>query len=149
MDRLTHKLYIIQGGKDLVSPVSGSMRPLIRENRDYGLFQSLCRPPRRYDIVLYERDGRTLMHRVLHVNSAACEVRGDNAQECETVPHDHIFAVMIGLYRDEVFVSCKSIRYQIFSRLIVAFHPFIGRYRFSHSLFWRFIRKIVTSFRRP
>lgn len=149
MNGLTHKLYIAQGGKDLVSPVSGSMRPLIRENRDRGLFQTLNRPLRRYDVVLYESGGQTLMHRVLRVSSTVCELRGDNAQESETIPREQIFAVMTGLYRDERFISCDSVRYRIFSRLIVAFHPYIGQYRSSPRVFWRFVRKLVTSFRRP
>ena len=149
MEGLTHKQYIAQGGKDLVSPVSGSMRPLIRENRDYGLFQALDRPPRRYDVVLYESGGRTLMHRVLRTDGPICELRGDNAPESELVSLEQIFAVMTGLYRDERFLSCKSLRYRVYSRLIVAFHPCLEQYRFSPRLFWRIIRYFVILFRRP
>ena len=54
--KMTHEQSLQQNGYTVCSPISGSMKPLIRPNVDSAVFV----PPekiRKYDVVLYRREG--------------------------------------------------------------------------------------------
>ena len=148
MEKQTHQGLLSRGGADLLSPVSGSMRPLVREKRDYCLFQPLGRPPRRYDVVLYRSGAQTRMHRVVEVLPGAYRLRGDNAVVAETVGAEAVFGIMAGVYRDARYIPCKSLGYRLYSRLIVLAHPLIRRGRTSKGLFWRMLRRVRRALRK-
>lgn len=64
---MTHEDSLRENGYTICSPISGSMKPLIRPNIDSAVFV----PPehiRKYDVVLYRRNGQAIMHRVISIN---------------------------------------------------------------------------------
>ena len=95
---MTHEDSLRENGYTVCSPISGSMKPLIRPHIDSAVFV----PPRRirkYDVALYRRNGRAIMHRVIGVRGDTCLLRGDNSNYTEEVPTGDIFGVMQGFYR--------------------------------------------------
>lgn len=145
-------------GKIICSPVTGSMRPLIRPKTDCAVLEKVDRPLRKYDVVIYTSGDKTVLHRVIDVpkedgnGKVACGtdtlggdadkkasgiylIRGDANTVCEQVPADQIYGVMVGLYRGEHYLSCDSFPYRILSRLIVAVNPLIAaRRKIRHRL---------------
>ena len=61
--KMTHEQSLQQNGYTVCSPISGSMKPLIRPNVDSAVFV----PPekiRKYDVALYRREGHAPGRRV-------------------------------------------------------------------------------------
>ena len=120
---LTHEEMLRTHGFDLCSPVSGSMRPMVRPQRDSLVFALPKGRLRKYDVALYRLDGVTVMHRVIGLRGDGYVIRGDNAREKELVREEQIIGVMTGFYRDERFIPADDRRYRLFARLIVWAHP--------------------------
>ena len=132
-------------GAVIVSPITGSMMPFVRPNRDQAVFTRLEGTLRENDVALYRRDGEKnlIMHRVLARNGNEYLIRGDAlaCSETETVPADHILAVMSGIYRDDKYYACDGLKYKTLSFLWLKIaRPFLLKYRFSCGLFWRGLR---------
>lgn len=122
--KLTHEQSLQQNGYTICSPISGSMKPLIRPNIDSAVFV----PPekiRKYDVVLYRREGQAIMHRVVGLRGEDALIRGDNSSYTETVPSRDIFGVMQGFYRDGRYVAAANLGYRLFSRCWIAMAPLL------------------------
>ena len=102
-----------------------SMRPLIRPARD--LLEITRRPAarlRRYDVALYKRDGRYILHRVLAVRPEDYVFAGDNNRHREYgVTDDMILGVLTGLTRDGAAVDLHGLGYRCYVRLWCAPFP--------------------------
>lgn len=122
---MTHEDSLRENGYTICSPISGSMKPLIRPNIDSAVFV----PPehiRKYDVVLYRRNGQTIMHRVIGVRGDTCLIRGDNSNYTEKVPLRDIFGVMRGFYRGkEHYIGSTSFTYRLFAWCWTAFTPLL------------------------
>ena len=133
---VSHKELIERKGSTIASPVSGSMRPLVRPCRDCAVF---VRPEegklRKYDIVLYMRGDRTIMHRIIGMRQEAFAeepvyiIRGDNSCTKEYVPASRIFGRMTMLYRGERCIRCDTPAFRLLSRLLVKLNPLFRLYR--------------------
>ena len=122
--KMTHEQSLQQNGYTVCSPISGSMKPLIRPNVDSAVFV----PPekiRKYDVVLYRREGQAIMHRVVGFRGEDTLIRGDNSSYTETVPRREIFGVMQGFYRGRRYVAATNLGYRLFSRCWVAMAPLL------------------------
>lgn len=107
---MTHEDSLRENGYTICSPISGSMKPLIRPHIDSAVFV----PPehiRKYDVVLYRRNGQAIMHRVISISGDTCFIRGDNSNYTEKVPLRDIFGVMRGFYRGKRYVNVKNCVY--------------------------------------
>lgn len=121
---MTHEDSLRENGYTVCSPISGSMKPLIRPHIDSAVFV----PPRRirkYDVALYRRNGQAIMHRVIGVRGDTCLIRGDNSNYTEEVPTGDIFGVMQGFYRGQRYVAASAVGYRLFSRGWVLLHPLL------------------------
>ena len=142
VNTITHEEMLRTSGFDLVSPISGSMRPMVRQRRDSLLFRRPEGRLRKYDVALYKRDGMTIMHRVIRVRPEGYVIRGDNAREKEHVREEQIIGVMTGFYRDETFIPAEDGRYQRYARLIVAAHPILPLVKLGRRVLRRLTRMI-------
>ena len=118
--KMTHEQSLQQNGYTVCSPISGSMKPLIRPNVDSAVFV----PPekiRKYDVALYRREGQAIMHRVVGFRGEDTLIRGDNSSYTETVPRREIFGVMQGFYRGQRYVAADEPR-------LSAVFPVLGRH---------------------
>ncbi len=86
----------LQEGKPLRLKVTGSsMRPLFKDGRTR---VELAPPGRlkRYDIVLFEREGRFFLHRIVRMGAGRALTRGDfNVRPDGTVPLDDILGKVV------------------------------------------------------
>jgi len=132
---MTHEDMLRQQGYHICSPITGSMRPMIRVRRDSVLFVPPSGRLKRYDVALYRADnGRVIMHRVLKVLPEGYRLRGDNAISGEYVREDQVFGVMQGFYRDERFYRADGALHQAFARAWVTMFPLLRVYKW---LRWR------------
>jgi len=138
---LTHEEMLRTSGYDLCSPISGSMRPMVRQRRDSLLFVRPEGRLRKYDVALYRSGGRTVMHRVIRVKPDGYIIRGDNAREKEYVRDEQIIGVMKGFYRDENYIPAEDRRYRRYARLIVAVQPILPLVRKGRRLLRRIRKK--------
>lgn len=103
------------------------MEPMMKAGRDTIYVTPKCGRLKKYDIPLYRRGNRYVLHRVIKVlPGKGYNIRGDNCL-CteENVPEDFIIGVLTGFYRNGKEVSLDSFTYKLYSRLWVFFHPVI------------------------
>lgn len=120
---MTHEEAFIQNGFDICSPVSGSMRPMIRTRRDSVLFVPVEGRAKPYDVVLYRVRGQVIMHRVIKTMQGGYWIRGDNSMYAEFVKEEQLMGVMKGFYRDERYISKRNPVYLCYTRIWVAMYP--------------------------
>ena len=79
MEKISFEEELRRHGSFLFPSAGWSMWPLIRPGRD--LVEITKRPPgrlRKYDVVLYKRQGRYILHRILRVREKDYVIAGDN-----------------------------------------------------------------------
>lgn len=122
---------ILNSYGQLHSGVSGrSMYPLLLGGRDSVICEKLTRNPKKYDVVLYKRNGKYILHRIVKIKKAGYIIRGDNCYFDET-DIEEFLGVMKGFYRKGKFHSDCEMGYKIYSRLRVFFYPLR---KFFHAL---------------
>lgn len=132
---------LAENGKLVYTNVGVSMMPLIREKRDVILMERLDDAPKRFDVVLFRRDGiegrgHYVLHRVLRVRrDGRFLIAGDHDASGEIVEKDHILGRMTSLLRDGKPYRFSGFRYWCYLHLWCA--PY--RLRF---FFLRAVRKI-------
>ena len=131
---MTHEQMLAESGFDICLPISGSMRPLIRVRRDSALFVPPTGRLKKYDVVLYRREGYAIMHRVLKVLPEGYIIRGDNSNGCEWVAQEQVIGVMQGFYRDEWYISAKNPIYLAYAFIWPKLHPLLMLYKRLHRL---------------
>ena len=103
-------------GSIIVSPVSDSMYPLIREQRDAVVLGKARFPLQRFDVALYERDnGMLVLHRVMKAVGHSYDFSGDHYEQHETgIEDSQICALMTGFFHKEKYVSLDSAWYKLY-----------------------------------
>lgn len=129
IETMSHEEAMKRNGFDICSPVSGSMKPMIRPRRDSVLFVPLTGRAKKYDVVLYRRDTKCIMHRVIGVLPDGYTIRGDNSFDKEYVPEQQLIGVMQGFYRDERFISADDRLYRLYARVWPGLHPLLMLYK--------------------
>ncbi len=98
-----------------------SMYPMLRDRKDVVYLKKLSAPPKKYDVVLFQRDsGAYVLHRIVRVEpDGTCVFCGDNQTVFERVPNpDQLVAVATSFKRGRFQIDCrKSISYYLYSRL--------------------------------
>ena len=109
-------------------PVGVSMRPMLRNRHDVIMVVPAARELRRYDVALYRRGEKYVLHRVVgHYENGSEKgyvICGDNCVTLEYVPRDNVLGVLSGFYRDGRRIDCEtSCGYHAYSKLWVALFP--------------------------
>lgn len=96
--------------------VSGSsMTPTLRGGRDSVVL--VCpdkRPPKKNDIVFFERHGAFVLHRIVKLlPDGAFLINGDGQHWCETIEPQQVFAVASSIVRKKKLISCDSFSYRV------------------------------------
>lgn len=104
------------GGEFRLYPRGTSMLPLIRQGRDSVALSALHRPPRKYDILFYQRrDGSYVLHRVKAVTPEGLTLWGDNQHRLETgVREDQIIGYAARIFREEKELDYQSVAYRAY-----------------------------------
>lgn len=101
-----------------------SMRPILRENRDVAIVDSVRGVLSPNDVVLYKRpDGQYVLHRILNTYGNYYVTCGDNRWKREKIPFDWAIGVMKGFYNDDEYIDVTDKAYQRYSKLWCRIYP--------------------------
>lgn len=102
-----------------------SMMPLLRQGKDLFTVRKLDKGERlkKYDVALYHRGKKYVLHRVLKVTDTGYIIRGDNCTDKEIVPEADIMGVMTDYVRDGIKYSVDMPVYKKYVRKMLFFSP--------------------------
>ena len=109
-------------------PVGVSMWPMLRNRHDVMMVVPAARELRRYDVALYRRGEKYVLHRVVgHYENGSEKgyvICGENFVTLEYIPRENVLGVLSGFYRDGRHIDCETSRgYHAYSKLWVALFP--------------------------
>jgi hypothetical protein len=104
-----------------------SMMPLIRQGRD--LVEIVRKEQgvrcRKYDVVLYKRGERYILHRILKVTNNGYVIAGDHCYIKEyDVTDSQIIGVLTAVVRDGKRMDVGDLKYRIYIHMWCDFYPF-------------------------
>lgn len=128
----------------LYTNVGISMMPLIRQRRD--IIEIHKKGPdrcKKYDVVLYKRGSRYILHRILRILPDGYLIAGDHNVFIEKdVTDDMILGVMTRMIRNGKTITPDNLWYKLYVHLWCDFYP-IRMWIIRKKYFvWRVLRKI-------
>jgi len=145
MDVINYRNFeeLLRSEGEYVTPLSGdSMYPMTRSGKDPVLIVPADKPLKRYDVAVYAKPGRYVVHRVLECRPDCYVIRGDNCVAKEYVPFDDVIGVVSGFWRGGRFISVTDFRYKVYSRVWVLVNPLVRAHHFIRKCV-RFVLKRV------
>lgn len=128
-------------GMFVSTSVGTSMLPLIRDRRDTIIVTPPSGRLRKYDVALYRRGDRYILHRVVEVLPGGYVICGDNCLAREyDITDANVIGVLTGLYRGDRQVDLGGIGYRAYARAWVLLYP-------ARAL-WKRVRAKLGSIRR-
>lgn len=112
--------------------VGRSMYPMLRNRKDTIVIKKNSGRLKKYDIPLYKRDGKYILHRIISVKSDHYIIRGDNCLEKEYVTDDMIIGVLSEFYRGDKKVLLNHVLYRLY--------VFVWRYTFGIRFLYKKVR---------
>ena len=114
-----------QNGVLAYTNVGTSMMPLLRQGLD--VIELRKKEPgercKKYDVVLFRRGERYILHRILRVRKNDYLIVGDHCFEKEFVPDERVIGVLVGIVRDGKQVGVGDLRYRAYVHLWCDFYP--------------------------
>jgi hypothetical protein len=128
-------------GVFISTTVGISMYPLLKNRRDNVVLEKPKGRLKKYDVPLYKRDGKYILHRIIKVEENSYVTCGDNCKEKELgILDKDILAVATGFYRKNKFVSVQNPVYKAYSVIWVAIYPL--------RMLWKKIRPVLGKIKR-
>lgn len=122
-----------------------SMMPLLKQGRD--IFTVRRKEPeeklKKYDVALYQRRDRLILHRVIGFTDNGYIIRGDNCTEKEKVLSDDVIGVMTGYVRKGVEYSVTDKAFKRYTMRMMFFSPLRITYKRTGRKIKRFIKKVT------
>ncbi len=115
-----------------------SMRPLFREGRDVVIVQKCTVIPKKYDVVLYERAGKCVLHRVIKKDGDINLIRGDNTYVIERIHNSEIIGILMEFDRGNRHYTVDNRIYKIYSVVWNAIYPIRRSFSFMRILIFKF-----------
>lgn len=119
-ERLTFEEVLKRDGRLIYKNVGVSMLPLLRENKDIMVIESITSALKKYDAVLFRRNGvmgrgKYVLHRILKIlPDNKYFIAGDNCTSGETVEREQILGVLTSVFRDEKQIDFNSLKYKVY-----------------------------------
>ncbi len=109
-----------------VSTTSGvSMYPMLRDRRDTVIIEPYQGRLKKYDVPLYHRGDKYVLHRIVKVLPEGYVICGDNCLKKEYGISDReIIGVLTGFYRDGKEIDMNGYGYRCYARIWVWLYPF-------------------------
>ena len=114
---------LAQDGRLVYKTFGASMKPMLYPNRD---LVSIIVPDgqlKKYDVALYTRGDRYVLHRVIGVRETIYLIRGDNTYTLEEGPFQNVIGVLESFVRNGKQISVKDRRYRIYVRIWNLLYP--------------------------
>lgn len=100
-----------------------SMLPMLRPDRDMVVFVPVKERLKKYDVALYMRGKKHIVHRVIKVQESGYLIRGDNTFIMETVLEKDVIGVLTCFFRDGRQYHVSHRGYRCYTRLWCALYP--------------------------
>ena len=111
-------------GVYITTTVGVSMYPLLKNRRDNVVIRPVEGKLKKYDVPLYKRGDKYLLHRIIGVTEQGYVIRGDNCDKKEfDITDEKIIGVLSAVWRKEKYFTVENFWYKCYSRFIVLFHP--------------------------
>ena len=106
-------------GKIIQRNHGSSMMPMLRQNRDVMIIESVSGRLKKYDCPLYKRaDGKYVLHRILKVRENDYVIAGDHCTKKEYgITDADIIGVLTGFIRDGKVISTENKLYKLYYHL--------------------------------
>jgi len=131
-----------------VSTTAGvSMYPMLRNRKDTIIIETYKGRLKKFDVPLYKRESRYILHRIIEVLPDAYVIRGDNCEQKEYgITDADILGVLTGFYRGSKRVDMNGLGYKFYVHFW--HHTFLIRRLFVRvkkkaGRIYRFLRKGV------
>lgn len=121
IDEILKKKGVYVGGIE-----GDSMMPMLRQETDRVIVETPKRKPKKYDVVLYKRGERYVMHRIVKVcGKNRYVIRGDNRINNERdITTERIIGIMTGFFRENKLIEVTDEKYLKYVKKIVrAYYP--------------------------
>ena len=100
-----------------------SMKPMLYPSRDLVNIVVPDGQLKKYDVALYTRGNRYVLHRVIGVRESIYLIRGDNTYTLEEVPFRNVIGVLESFVRNGKQISVTDKRYRIYARIWNFLYP--------------------------
>ncbi len=124
------------------STLGRSMRPLFREGKDIVIVKKCEQSPKKYDVVLYGRGEKCVLHRVIKKQGSLNLIRGDNTYHIERIEDSEILGILMEFDRGGKHHTVEQIGYKAYSRIWNLIYPLRHAFVFIRSACIRAVRKI-------
>lgn len=140
--RLSFEEMIATHGYVAYTCVGVSMMPLLRERKDIVVIQPQKERPKKYDVLLYKRDGQYILHRVLKVlPNGGYLIAGDHNTFVERdITDEMILGKMTRIIRGGKSIYPTDWKYRLYVHLWVDFYPIRVTILFGKAVFRALIR---------
>lgn len=126
----------------VTTTVGTSMYPLLRNRKDTVVICPAVLPLKKYDVPLYKRGNRYILHRIVKVTSTGYVICGDNCLHCEyDITDDQIVGVLSEIVRGDKRIQMDGICYKLYSKVWVKLYPVRFIYKRTKLLLKRGIKK--------
>lgn len=115
---------VLERAGKYVGPTSGvSMLPMLKTGRDSVVILKKTARLAPYDVALYRREDKYVLHRVLSVTETGYIIRGDNCYADENVPEGAVIGVLTEFFRGDKHVVCTDEKYLKYAKRRVKNYP--------------------------
>ncbi len=134
---------LLQKDGRLVYKTKGtSMEPMLRQNRDLVIIEVPSSRLQKYDVALYRRDDKYVLHRVIGVDDGFYRIRGDNTYAIEQVPFEAVIGVLKSFNRKGKMYTVTDRGYRFYTRFWNAIYPLRAAWKRIRRLLIRVAKKL-------
>ena len=123
--KYSFKEILYEKGYLIYTNIGTSMLPLLRQRRD--IIEIRKKEPgrcQRYDVVLYKRGDKYILHRILKVLPEGYIIAGDNNTFMETdIKDENILGVMVRVIRNGKSITMDNWKYRLYVHLWCDCYP--------------------------
>lgn len=122
-----------------------SMRPLFREGKDVVIVYKQTSLPKKYDVILYGRGDKCVLHRVIGRKGNINLVRGDNTYAIEKIPDEEVLGVLMEFNRGKKHHTVDEFGFKLYSVVWNCIYPLRYMYVRFRNLIAKTYRKVFLS----
>ncbi len=139
--KVTFEDLLARDGRLIYKTKGVSMEPMLRQNRDLVQIEPPAGRLRRFDVALYRRGERDVLHRVIRVKDGYYLIRGDNTFALERVPDAAVIGVLKGFQRKGKMHTVTERGYRCYVSVWNAIYPLRALWSYGVRLLKRIARK--------
>lgn len=126
------------------APCGVSMYPMLRNLKDTIIIRPVEGRLKKYDVPLYRRKEKYILHRIVKVLPDGYVICGDNCANKEyDINDEKIIGVLTGFYRGDKQISMDSPVYKAYSRIWVFFYPIRKVYKKLRGILVRIVKRCL------